>query len=80
MVVAHRQSAANSSVVDIVMAARSQEHGFSIKRRVTRHTPDLSCWAIFDSVKIDELSDDPVPVNDPALVAVAAAWGLSQPP
>ena len=55
-------------------------NGYSGIRYATRHTPDLSCWAIFDGVRIDELNDRPVSPDDPDLIAVAEAWGIELPP
>jgi hypothetical protein len=55
------------------------EQGFSGIRYATRHTPDLSCWAIFEGVTLVEIDNLPVAFDDPDLVAVAESWSIPLP-
>jgi hypothetical protein len=61
------------------VALWTYENRYSGIRYATRHTPDLSCWAIFEGVSIDEIDNLPVAFNDADLVAVAAAWPIALP-
>lgn len=55
------------------------EQGYAGIRYCTRHTPDLSCWAIFDGVDLIDIHDSPLRVDDADLQAVAHAWNMPLP-
>lgn len=55
------------------------EQGYAGIRYCTRHTPDLSCWAIFDGIELIEIRESPLRTEDPDLRAVANAWNMALP-
>ena len=52
------------------------QHGYQGIRYTTRHTPDLSCWAIFDGVNLIIHSERGLTRDDLDLIAVANSWGI----
>ena len=62
-----------------VIALWTHGEGYSGIRYPTRHTPDLSCWAIFEGVRLSEIEDAPITLDDPDLRTVAASWEIPLP-
>ncbi|HEV2106986.1 MAG TPA: hypothetical protein VGR16_01840 [Thermomicrobiales bacterium] len=57
----------------------AHEQGYSGIHDCTRHTPKLSCWAIFDGIDLIDVKETPVSTDDEDLRAVARAWDLALP-
>lgn len=58
------------------------QEGYSGITYVTRHTPSLSCWAVFSGSEFVPVDVNPaaeIAPNDPDLMAVANEFGLALP-
>lgn len=58
------------------------QEGYSGIKYVTRHTPSLSCWAVFSGSEFVPVAVKPsaeIAPNDPDLIAVANEFGLALP-
>lgn len=57
----------------------AHEQGYAGIRYCTRHTPELSCWAIFDAIELVDIRERSLSIDDEDLAAVARAWGVALP-